>query len=67
MAAPQDAILTKRMSEALTGARHLARCANRAVRIAMVAVMPAQAGIQYAVKARPIRNGAEYWSTRLRG
>jgi hypothetical protein len=37
------------------------------MRVTIVAVMPAQAGIQYTVKARFIRNGAEYWITRLRG
>jgi len=29
--------------------------------------MPAQAGIQYAVKVRFMRGVSEYWITRLRG
>ena len=57
------------MSEVLTGEFVICPGAlrDRAVRVTIITVMPAQAGIQYAVKARSLRNGAEYWITRLRG
>jgi hypothetical protein len=45
------------MSEVLTGA----------LRATTAAVMPAKAGIQYAVKMQFIRDVSEDWITRLRG
>jgi hypothetical protein len=61
IAAARAAILTKRMSEVLMRGRHFQSFAT------IVAVMPAKAGIQYAVKVRRVRGVSEYWVTRLRG